>query len=77
MINGNLLLQILKALNPRPDEYITIVQDPKHSRYFFGDIQDLAGKRLKVVDRAADGCGDCLCIAEKGLVDIHVKDIVK
>lgn len=77
MIDAKLFLQMLAALNPHPDKYITVVQEPKHSRYFFGDIKDLAGKRLKVVDRATDGCGDCLCLAEKGLVDIHVEDIEK
>ncbi|MEN6421304.1 MAG: hypothetical protein ABFD76_05095 [Smithella sp.] len=76
-IEAKLFAQILSALKPKLPEYITVVKEPKYTRYFFGDIKELAGQKLRVLDRAANGCGDCLCLTKKGLVDVCAEDIEK
>lgn len=58
-------------------EFITVIPNPTKTRYPWGDISDIAGKRLKVIDHSTCGDGDCLCICEKGLVDVNHEDIVK
>lgn len=46
------------------------------TRYFFGDISDIAGKELPVLERNLQG--DCLClITNKGLVDVDHADVTQ
>lgn len=60
----------------KKEEFITVVPDPRHTKYYWGDISEIAGKRLKVLNHSAAGDGDCLCYSDKGLVDVKHEDIV-
>lgn len=67
----------LFILAGKKEEFITVCPDPRHTKYYWGDISEIAGKRLKVLDHATNGCGNCLCYSDKGLVDVKHEDIVK
>jgi hypothetical protein len=41
--------------------------------YPFGPLSDLAGKRLKVLERNRDG--DCLCLVDNCIADVSANDI--
>lgn len=43
------------------------------TEYFWGSIDEIAGKTLTVLER--NEYGDCLCIVPKGLVDVASPDI--
>jgi hypothetical protein len=49
-------------------------QPSADTNYFFGPVEDIAGKELKVIER--NFRGDCLCVNEKGLIDVAAKDVV-
>ena len=65
------LAELLGAHEPK---HIIIVDNPQHTHYPWGDISDIAGQSLIVMEKSPHS-GDCLCISPKGLVDIHSKDI--
>ena len=53
---------------------IKIVQNPKFTTYFWGEISDIAGKELYLLEKNENG--DCLCwLEEKGIVDVDCRDI--
>ena len=41
--------------------------------YFWGDNSDITGKIIDVMEMSS--CGNCMCITDKGLVDVHKEDI--
>jgi len=57
--------------------YCTVSQAPSEkTRFFFGDISEIAGKELPVLERNVRG--DCLCLFNnKGLVDVEHIDVAK
>ena len=59
-------------------EYVRVVADPKHTRNLFGPLSEIAGKRLRVLDRNQEG--DCLCLFEgskgQNIVDVDHEDIL-
>ena len=57
--------------------YCTVSQTPSDkTRFLFGDISEIAGKELPVLER--NFRGDCLCLFDnKGLVDVEHIDVTK
>lgn len=53
-----------------------ISKKPEFTDYLFGDVSEIGGKALKVLEKNEDG--DCLCIDHvgKNLVCVDKKDIV-
>lgn len=45
----------------------------EHTTYFWGDIKEIEGKEVHLIERNKQG--NCLCISEKGLVDVDYRDI--
>lgn len=76
MINKILLQAIMAAafFGTAVQENIMLVDAPQHTKYYWGDIKEIAGKPLKLVERSPYD-GDCLCMCEKGLVDVDHRDI--
>lgn len=55
---------------------VKLKEEIKETVYFWGPVEDIAGKELDVFDEAMDGSGDCLCmVPSKGLVDVKDIDI--
>lgn len=55
---------------------VLVVSNPQKTKYFWGDISEIAGERLPLIERNLEG--DCLCLVEgKGLVDVHNCDVVE
>lgn len=52
---------------------IKVKSNPQFTKYVWGDISGIAGKEITLVDRNQKG--DCLCLTEKGLVDVDYRDI--
>ena len=52
---------------------IKVAKSPQHTDYYWGDKSEIAGKYLNVLEVAKDGA--CLCVNDKGLVDVHKEDI--
>ena len=45
-----------------------------YSNYFLGDLSDIDGKTLLLIERNQEG--DCLCLVpEKGLIDVDARDV--
>jgi hypothetical protein len=58
-----------------PKGKVKVTTDPKYTQYFWGDISEIAGKYVWLLERNQEG--DCLCFVDgKGLVDIDHRDIV-
>jgi hypothetical protein len=57
--------------------YVQVVENPQHTRNLFGPLSEVAGKRLQVLERNAQG--DCLCLftGRQGvnLVDVDYRDV--
>jgi hypothetical protein len=76
-MQNNLILQaFMKSIfkTTGAEATVVLIDDPKHTKYLWGDINEIVGKPLKLIERSAYN-GDCLCICEKGLVDVHHQDI--
>lgn len=55
---------------------VRVSEIPLFTRYFWGDISEIAGKELDLIERNKDG--DCMCILHgKGLVDVDHRDVVR
>ena len=52
---------------------VKLKQKITKTSYFWGDISDIAGKEIEVIEK--NKSGDCLCAMEKGLVDVRKEDI--
>ena len=54
---------------------VLVKESTEFSQNFFGDIKEIAGKTLRVLEKNEEG--DCLCIGPDGkyLVDIDNKDV--
>lgn len=59
------------------NSFIQVVQDPKYTRNLFGPVSEIAGKRLRLLERNQQG--DCLCLfdgrAGTNIVDVDNRDI--
>jgi hypothetical protein len=55
--------------------YATISKTPSDkTRYFFGELSEIAGKEIPVLEK--NQWGDCLCLVDgKGLVDVDSTDV--
>lgn len=53
---------------------ILVVPYPKHTQYVFGPMLEIQNQVLDVIER--NRSGDCLCLTDNGLVDVHHDDIV-
>lgn len=53
---------------------ITLKDKVKHTKFYFGDISEIEGKTLKVLEKAVDD-SSYMCITNKGLVDVDIRDI--
>ena len=78
------VMALLIAENGAPppvwEQRVKLVDAPRYTSFYFGPIENIAGKKLKVLERSHRG--DCLCLAqdEQGadcLVDVDVRDIEK
>lgn len=62
---------------PREKERITVVDNPTETENLFGDISEIAGKELEVLEK--NDHGDCICIFEgargQNLVDVRACDV--
>lgn len=76
MINKILLRAIMAAAfrGTTAQESIMLVDAPQYTKYFWGDIKEIAGRPLKLIERSPYD-GSCLCMCEKGLVDVDHRDI--
>lgn len=52
-----------------------IVSDPNKTEYLFGDIKELIGRDLPVLER--NRWGDCMCMAPDGLIDVLKDDVAE
>lgn len=56
---------------------VQVVENPKHTTNLFGPLSEIAGKRLRVLER--NDQGDCLCLFEGSLgtniVDVDHRDV--
>ena len=59
--------------------YVNVRDTPEHTKNLFGDISEVAGKRLEVL--SCNFQGDCMCLftGAKGqnLVDVDHRDITE
>lgn len=53
--------------------YCKVSDNPQKSIYPWGDLSEIASCSLRVIER--NSRGDCLCITEKGIVDVDNSDI--
>lgn len=52
---------------------IRIVKEPKYSIYPWGNLSELSGRELQVIEE--NKYGACLCISDQGLIDVDKRDI--
>jgi AAA domain len=57
---------------PTPKLHVTVVAAPVHTRNLFGPIEEVAGKRLEVLERNPQG--DCLCLF-RGIRGVNIVDV--
>ena len=55
---------------------IQVSKVPKHSQNLFGEISEISGVVLRVLERNPEGDCLCLCPSGKYLVDIDNRDIL-
>jgi hypothetical protein len=69
-------LSMMAGMKPQT-EYVQVVERPQHTRNLFGPIEEIAGKRLELIERNFQG--DCLCLFSgvKGtnIVDVDYRDV--
>jgi hypothetical protein len=53
--------------------YATVKNTISKTKYVWGNPSEITGKKLIVIDR--NKFGDCLCVSDKGLVDVNVEDV--
>ena len=58
-----------------PIGFCRLIKEPTKTDYFWGPVSVIGGAELKVLEKASNG--DCLCMTEKGLVDVHKEDIAE
>lgn len=63
----------IDPLTAKGETLIRVVSEPKFTKYLWGDISDISGKALRVLDTSVEG--DCLCVTTKGLVDVDHRDL--
>lgn len=72
-----LLAAALGTFGKSAEQSVQVVANPQHTRNLFGPVGEIAGKRLKRLERNPEG--DCLCIFEgrmgKNIVDVDRRDI--
>lgn len=70
-------LAMMTGMIPKT-QYVQVVERPQHTRNLFGPIEEIAGKRLELIERNFQG--DCLCLflGVKGtnIVDVDHRDVV-
>jgi hypothetical protein len=73
----NAALGVIGELLPRAPQYVNVVPAPQHTENLFGPIEEVAGKRLQLLERNRDG--DCLCLFRGcrgvNIVDVDRRDI--
>lgn len=52
-----------------------VVDNPKNTEYFWGDISEISGKFLRCIEK--NRSGDCLCVNGKGLIDVDKNDVAE
>jgi hypothetical protein len=76
-MNPALIAALLSATRPVPVSYIDLKPKMEFTRYLFGPLTEIEGKRLRVLEKNSEG--DCLCLIDdaKGqrLVDVDHRDI--
>lgn len=68
---------LFAMLQPQTKQFVQVVTDPKFTRNLFGPIDEIAGKRLEVLER--NERGDCVCLfvgkLGQNIVDVDHQDI--
>lgn len=74
---ATLLAAALGTFGKAAEQSVQVVANPQHTRNLFGPVSEIAGKRLKLLERNSEG--DCLCIFEgrmgTNIVDVDRRDI--
>lgn len=73
------LFKMLTGVVSPSKRRILVVEKPAFTRNLFGPVEEIAGKKLELLERNDNG--DCLCLftGSKGIhiVDVDNRDVVK